>query len=433
MLGIALLLVLAANLSVSALFVGGVPYIILSAVQACALGVLYFTVSRACKAREEEICAACKKDGGRAHSDLSSVKELSGYSSTLIPVLTKNLHSVILQTEEAAWQIGKNFSEILINSKKGSEEADILMGYFTGGSGEGVRRKKESRLNKIMSENESAIRSVVPVIDANEELNNIYIKELLNVANNMQNIYEFVDEIGYISEQTNLLALNAAIEAARAGEYGLGFAVVADEVGKLAARSNSIASDISNTAKKSTKVLEDIQKKIETTVADNLEEMSCAKNRLESSFDNFSESIGGVSGKVQLLTESYVNISKDTKGLIVSLQFQDITRQQVEHVVTSLDKLDDRLAEGFKAASPDDNRMPETAMTELIKDELNGLYTMDEERRNMVSVLSKNGERKTEPERRFSGGRAPGLVAPLETIRHGSGKKDVEFDNVEMF
>ena len=73
MLGIALFLVLlvnlsalvlVVNLSISALFVGGVPYIILFAVQACTLGALYCGVSRVCKTREDWIYAECKKEGG---------------------------------------------------------------------------------------------------------------------------------------------------------------------------------------------------------------------------------------------------------------------------------------------------------------------------------------------------------------------------------
>jgi methyl-accepting chemotaxis protein len=84
----------------------------------------------------------------------------------------------------------------------------------------------------------------------------------------MKSIAEKISIIEEIARQTNLLALNAAIEAARAGEHGKGFAVVAAEVRKLAERSGTAASEISELSSSSVAVAEDAGHMLQALVPD---------------------------------------------------------------------------------------------------------------------------------------------------------------------
>lgn len=130
-------------------------------------------------------------------------------------------------------------------------------------------------------------------------------KAVSDAVHAMKNIAEKITIIEEIARQTNLLALNAAIEAARAGEHGKGFAVVAAEVRKLAERSGSAASEISELSSSTvdiaeragemlTKMVPDIQK-----TAELVQEIAAASNEQDSGAQQINKAIQQLDSVVQ--------------------------------------------------------------------------------------------------------------------------------------
>lgn len=175
---------------------------------------------------------------------------------------------------------------------------------------------------------------------------------------------ELADEVRNIAAKTNLLAINASIEAARAGQAGRGFAVIADEVRKLSMLSADIGTRI-------TQRMTDVSATMNIT----LDSAARAADEDRDAIASASNVVGDVLGHVRELAQQSdqmraqgSNIRTNVESMLVSLQFQDRTRQILEVIEMNIARLEQAVGEG---------QVPEPAAW---LQELESHYTMDDER-----------------------------------------------------
>jgi len=319
--------------------------------------------------------------------DVTPVCEMLNRNTHLIPVLTSQLDVVIRETETAVLEIGESFMEIISRARSQASRAANAFGEFTSGDG---------RDSKALIE---LSREALGAVMANlHSVNGVALRTLENmkkVTHTMESIRDVVSEIEYIADQTNLLALNASIEAARAGEHGRGFAVVADEVRKLSARSTTAASEIG-------KLIRAVEAEISGMHKETEKSAEATELRSRESEEIMNDTLGKIN-EVMLTAQSELDslstetesLAKDISGIVISMQFQDITRQKIEHVIEPLQALKSESEEMLLTLAGNGTAGGKRGAGGGMA-WLENMYTMESERETMKQAMTPGGSKSDE-------------------------------------
>ncbi|PLX70095.1 MAG: hypothetical protein C0603_03920 [Denitrovibrio sp.] len=289
----------------------------------------------------------------------------------MLSILENQLAKVNLDSEAAHNNISENFSAIISKAQEQSGRAGEAFQIFTSsgnGDSQGFVEKSRETLMKVIDEQQTITNYI-------KETNN----KLSTVMQDVNSIKDTVQQVEYIADQTNLLALNAAIEAARAGEAGRGFAVVADEVRKLAEKSNEFSADIKNAVDGVSNNIKDIHSRAVKDVEKVQAIAESSGEEVNVTLEQLNDSMTQANVIMQELQDSSTTLADDINAMVISMQYQDINRQRIEHVIEPLEIMRGDFGGIGSALSNIKDASIQLDISEIAA-HLKELYTMESER-----------------------------------------------------
>ena len=304
-------------------------------------GVALYTAEIEEKAREfEEKSRSLEERAGSLEEKNNRLYHGYLLFKNALPVLEKLSTIVINESEKTTVNVTDSIFSVAETSKEaGVKIKELLTEMFEG----------DKSLKNVSAKLSGDIKNIDGLIARFDSISSSYKSDMKVIENTVADVNTATEDITDLADQTNILAINASIEAARVGDKGKGFAVIASEVQSLAAHSKDIAERINNLIAATGQTVDESFSRQSEHITNAIEQMKQSQGFLSSMSDSLSDQVNGVVEGIKDSEQLSDSVTRSLDEVITSMQFQDITRQVLEHVISLMTEIETECRNEFSA------------------------------------------------------------------------------------
>ncbi len=257
--------------------------------------------------------------------------------------LASRLEGVIPGREEDFISLGCWLQQTTTAVQEFSRDVSGLSRLITGGEVRDVR-------------DNLAGESFVPVAVSDGETGLKLENDLELIAGCLVDLEGILSDFDRVVRHLKALQVSTRIESARLGEAGSAFTTLADDVGELTRSIVRATGSMAGRRKMLAHLLATVSRSVAQIANVHRVCMEEASGRLQNSLHELRDYMDQAEEVSLAVSRSMQEIANSSGEIVAGLQFQDITRQQMEHVVQALrdaaDLVGDRVQSGTEEGNP---------------------------------------------------------------------------------
>lgn len=247
-------------------------------------------------------------------------------------------------TEDQFLQLGEKLQDFAIRSGSISATARDLVELVAGTESS----KLTDQLRQLFTDMGEYLGQV-------NHQGSVSCQTLEQIVVQLENVVRPLEGFQKMDKALRMLSISTKIESARLGELGAGFTTLAMDVEKLSHAVNEKSASIMSQRQSLSQLISSNLEMVRSTeahqYADARHILTAVGNNLET-LSSMNGACSETGNQVGLISEQ---IATDIATVVSSMQFHDITRQQIEHVIEALEKLQLQV---FSASETTDDTCP---------------------------------------------------------------------------
>ncbi len=255
----------------------------------------------------------------------NTTQELLKDIFTKIPYFNKLLDNIKAKTEKIILTLIDKFHIVSESNSKASREAEKNIQFLKN-----IYGGKD--FDEVAKESKEAYKKTKRITGNLISLNIENRKKFDKIENWIKQINKMLKNIQEISEQNKIIAINSSIEAARIGDAGKGFRVLVQEIQSLNQKTSTFTKEINQIMQSFEEYNKSFISEWDNETKNIVEYMEKIITQEEKTINKFIESFELTIRSFQDLSSSTFDIDKNLTEILQSLQYEDITGQQIKHI-----------------------------------------------------------------------------------------------------